>query len=85
MQVLIGNLPLETTVEDVRSLLTDEIGLNEFGDICLADGGKDSVIAMVLLHTQSPAAADVLTEKVSNFFWKGRNLTASHTHMFTEE
>ncbi|MEJ2794034.1 hypothetical protein WAE56_11480 [Iodobacter sp. LRB] len=84
MQIVIGNLPPETSAEDVRSLLTDEIGLNDFGSITITDSNSESVLALVQLLTDSAAAADVLTAKITDFHWKGRNLTSSHTHMFKE-
>ncbi|QBC43871.1 hypothetical protein [Iodobacter fluviatilis] len=84
MQIVIGNLPAEVSVEDVQTLLTDEIGLHEFGAVTITEGGSDNALALVQLHTESAAAADVLTAKISGFHWKGRALTSSHTHMFKE-
>ena len=37
MQIVIGNLPPEATVEDIQALLSDEIGLNDFGSITLTE------------------------------------------------
>ena len=85
MQFVIGNLPSESTAEDVKTLLINDIGLNEFGAITITDGGNDTVLAVVQLLTDSTTAADVLTAKISGFYWKGRELTSSHTHMFKEQ
>ncbi|WP_293932011.1 hypothetical protein [Iodobacter sp.] len=84
MQIVIGNLPPEISVEEVQTLLTDEIGLHEFGTITITEGGTDNALALVQLHTESAAAADVLTAKISGFHWNGRELSSSHTHMFKE-
>ncbi|MDW5417213.1 hypothetical protein R6242_11615 [Iodobacter sp. CM08] len=85
MQIVIGNLPPEISVEDVQALLSNEIGLGEFGAITITEGGTDNALALVQLHTDSAAAADVLTAKISGFHWNGRELTSSHTHMFKED
>jgi hypothetical protein len=84
MQIVIGNLPPETTEEDVRSLLSNDIGLQDFGSVTITTSNSEHVLALVQLLTDSAAAADVLTAKITDFHWKGRNLTSSHTHMFKE-
>jgi hypothetical protein len=84
MQIVIGNLPPETTVEDIHSLLSNDIGLHDFGTISITESNSENVLALVQIHTDSAAAADVLTAKITDFHWKGRKLTSSHTHMFKE-
>ncbi|AZN37686.1 hypothetical protein [Iodobacter ciconiae] len=82
MQIVIGNLPPGTSVEDIHSLLKDEIGLNDFGSVTVTE--NENTLALVQLLTDSAAAADVLTAKITGFHWKGHKLTSSHTHIFKE-
>ncbi|AOY01332.1 RNA-binding protein [Jeongeupia sp. USM3] len=75
--ILIGNLPPETSADDVRTLFTD-LGMSaEVSDVTIAEGLGEKLAASVTIACSS-AAAEVLVQKLNGHFWNGRELNASY-------
>ncbi|MBM3116001.1 RNA recognition motif domain-containing protein [Jeongeupia naejangsanensis] len=74
--ILIGNLPPETSEDDVRTLFTDLGMTADVGDVTIAEGLGEKLVASVSIDCSS-AGAEVLVQKLSGHFWNGRELTAS--------
>ncbi|WP_410500090.1 hypothetical protein [Chitinibacter sp. S2-10] len=86
MQILISNLPVDTSIDDVLVLLTKQLGAPEPTDVRVdaGDGGRNAV-AFVRYPDDSPAAlGKVLDEKISGLHYKGHDLDAAVTHKFKE-
>jgi len=83
MQVIINNLPPETTKE----MLLDEIQERyiQITDLTLeTSGNSDSIMAIIRLDTGN-AGAVALEKRVNGKYWHGRMLTAHVMREFTGE
>lgn len=84
MQLLISNLPADTSVADVHTLLTQQIGAAEPLDIRVESGeaGRNA-LAFIRYPEDSPEALGrVLDDKISGLHYKGHDLDAAVTHNF---
>ena len=73
MYVRVGNLPPDTTVEEIRAFVGDS---PEFQDIKISDqGNEDNIIAFLKVDT-THAGAEAIAEAINNTFYKERRLNA---------
>ncbi|WP_047392675.1 hypothetical protein [Chitinibacter sp. ZOR0017] len=86
MQLLISNLPVSTTAEDVHRLLTEQLGAPAPLDIRLETGaGERNALACVRYPEDAPTAlGKVLDEKISGLHYQGHDLDATISHNFKE-
>lgn len=78
-QILLGNLPPEVTVDEIRALLT-ELGVPGIGDITIAEGLSEHVAALVALDLTDAETAAV-SEQLNGHLWHDRMLSCAHTNL----
>ncbi|WP_348943935.1 hypothetical protein ABHF33_10565 [Chitinibacter sp. FCG-7] len=86
MQLVIGNLPVESTAEDIYTLLTQQLGAPEPTEIRVENGnGERNALAIVRYPDDTPEAlGKVLDDKLSGLHYQGHDLDATVTHHFKE-
>lgn len=73
MYVRIGNLPPDTTVEEIREYVGDS---PEFQDIKISnEGNAENVVAFLQVDT-THAGAEAIAEAINDSFYKERRLNA---------
>ncbi|WP_373974308.1 hypothetical protein NT239_11745 [Chitinibacter sp. SCUT-21] len=86
MQLLISNLPVETSQAEVLSLLTQQLGAPEPLEVRVevGEGGRNA-LAFVRYPNDTPETLGrVLDDKISGLHYKGHDLDAAVTHNFKE-
>ena len=85
MQIIIGNFPPATRVEDVTELLVKRLGAPEPTEITLNEGMGINTIALLQYPADAPhALGDALVKKLNGHHYKGFALNATVTHNFKE-
>jgi hypothetical protein len=86
MQLLITNLPVDTSSEDVVTLITQQLGAPEPLEVRVeaGDGGRNA-LAFIRYPAETPETLGrVLDDKISGLHYKGHDLDAAVTHNFKE-
>ncbi|GAB7127125.1 hypothetical protein JCM19000A_16320 [Silvimonas sp. JCM 19000] len=78
-QILLGNIPPEVSVDDIRILLSD-LGVPGLGEITLAEGLSDKLAALITLDLGDTEAAAV-SEQLNGHLWHERMLSCAHTNL----
>ncbi|TJZ79056.1 RNA recognition motif domain-containing protein [Chitiniphilus eburneus] len=81
MQMMLGNLPPDTTIDDVRELL-ESLGVPGVSEITVSAGLGERANALVKLdEAVSSAAVSAICGQLNGHHWKGHDITASHTNL----
>jgi hypothetical protein len=86
MQLLISNLPSDTSNDDVLTLLTQQLGAPAPAEIRVEAGDASrNALAFIRYPDDTPATlGKVLDDKISGLHYKGHDLDAAVTHNFKE-
>lgn len=85
MQIIIGNFPPATSIEDVTELLVNQLGAPQPTEITLNEGLGINSIALLQYPADAPRAlGDALVSKLNGHHYKGFDLNATVTHNFKE-
>jgi hypothetical protein len=85
MQIVIGNLPPETSSADITTLLVEHLGAPEPVSVEIQEGLGERLLAVVIYPENSPAAlGKVLSDKLNGLHYKARDLNATLAHSFKE-
>ena len=85
MQIIIGNFPPATSLDDVTALLVEQIGAPAPVEITLNEGMGINTIALVQYPPDaSQALGEALIGKLNGLHYKGHDLNATVTHSFKE-
>ncbi|GAA5784173.1 hypothetical protein GCM10007860_13120 [Chitiniphilus shinanonensis] len=80
MQMMLGNLPPDTTTDDIRELL-ETLGVPGVGEITVSAGLGERFNALVKLDEESSVVVGAICSQLNGHHWKGNDITASHTNL----
>ncbi|MDR3425917.1 MULTISPECIES: hypothetical protein [Silvimonas] len=78
-QIMLGNLPPDVTVDEVRTMLAD-LGVPDMGEITLAEGLGERTAALVTID-RSDTDVGAIARQLEGHLWRERTLQCAHTSL----